>query len=437
MNDEWNLTNQLSTAADTVTVLLAGPQSRNDMWLSVISIDTRFRVTTMATAPDDLKTKLSSNPDIILLDASIFGGGESLIEFASRITGSAIYVVLPQVSPQESLQVKSALDEIQAVRAVYQIDVNLASLLEKMYGDARALRSIQGSTATPAWSGGNGNSAQPVSTRIVSVWNQMGGVGKTTIASNLAAESARRGYPTLLIGLGAPDDLPLIMGLKAQPNITHWQANASIEGLKLAVQKVGTLDVIGGFPDVLSEAQAMNLPSDHPGSVRALVDTAIKAGYAVIMIDAPPSSLAAAAIMASNTLVIVGRPALEGVYRTVEAYRTVAERLAGMHNIPANRIYVVLNRVQNGHRLDSGSWHRMASESLGRAFPPVISSIPDLPAVGDAQDSRVLPIHQNDQFADALKPLVDTLFASSNGNRQPVAVKRGKTLKLGPIKVRV
>ena len=445
MND-WNLTDQLEAAADTVTVMLAGPHDRTSMWLGMLSGDNRFRVTTMAATSDDLRSKSATPAEITLIDAAIFTSGDNCLSEVARLKHSAVYVILPQLPPQEAQEMEKALQELQPVRGVYHVDVHLASLLETMYGEARALRRTQSAQPGLVWGGngttrfsgggnGNGNgAAQPVSTRIIAVWNQMGGVGKTTISTNLGLEAARRGYPTLLIGLGAPDDLPLIMGLKRQPNITHWQANPTLEGLKLAIQKVGTLDVLGGFPDVLSEAQAMSLPNDHAGSVKSLVDVAIRGGYAVIVIDAPPTALAAAAMMASNTLVIAARSDNGGIYRTVEAYRTVAERLAGMHNIPTNRIYLALNRIE-AHQVDPGTWHREASQRLGRAFPPIIAAIPHLQAVNQAQNERRLPLQVSDEFAEALKPLADALFVG-NGNEKS-ALAQGRTLKLGPIKVRV
>jgi len=255
------------------------------------------------------------------------------------------------------------------------------------------------------------------------VWNQAGGVGKTTVATNLAFEAARRGVPTLLIGLGAPDDLALITGLKPQPNITHWMSNPTADGLKQAIQKRETLDVLVGFPDVLAEARLLNMSLDAPANVPNLVTTAVYMGYGLVVLDAPPTALAANAIAAANTLVLVARPSLEGVLRATEAYRTVVERLAGQSRLQPNAVHVVLNRV--GDRLSAAEWHAAATELLGRAFPPVVAQIPDLPAVGKAQDRRQLPLLTSGEFARALMPLVDLIVPlqgetapSLNGKRE-------------------
>jgi arsenite-transporting ATPase len=264
-------------------------------------------------------------------------------------------------------------------------------------------------------------------------------VGKTTIATNLAYQAARRGLPTLLIGLGAPDDLPLILGLKPEPNLVSWHANPTQEGLKQAIQKLESLDVLAGFPDVLSEAQAINTPSDASHSVHKLVLTAAYAGYAVIVLDAPPTVLAAEAISAANSLVLVARPSLEGVMRTVHAYRIVVERLAGEYCIPRNGVFVVLNRTSPS-RIASEEWHRAASSLLGQTFPPIVAHIADEPLLGELQDRKRLPLLESVSFARSLQPLANVLFSSSNqskGQNNGKAHSTGHEIRLFGLKVRV
>ncbi len=428
----------LATASETVTLILAGPKERTDVWYAMLSTDPRFRITTYAHSLDDLKAKLLNPPEALLLDGSLASGPQALADFIRQVQVQAVYLVIPPVPDLTAEQaLVDRLNAIPNVKAIYKLDVNLSVLVEQMHSDVRATRALRGQTAADGWGttpASNGNS--PTSTRIISVWNQMGGVGKTTVATNLAYEAARRGYPTLLIGLGAPDDLPLIMGLKLEPNLTHWQANPTIPGLKLAVQKVDTLDVLGGFPDVLSEAHAMQLSPDAPNSVKKLVETAIYAGYAMIVLDTPPTALAATAMTVSNTLVIVGRATLEGVWRTTEAYRTVSERLAGLH--PIHSIYCILNRMQTGEQgYDAATWHQMASTRLGRAFPPVLAQIAADPQITAAQNNRVMPVNRSENFRRALGPLLDTLSTSTGRGQTAPPVSNGKQFKLGPIKVRV
>jgi chromosome partitioning protein len=275
--------------------------------------------------------------------------------------------------------------------------------------------------------------------RIIAVWNQSGGVGKTTISSNLAYEAARRGLPTLLIGLGAPDDLPLILGLKPEPNIVSWRSNPNQDGLKMALQKLDTLDVLAGFPDVLSEAVAIDTPQDAPNSVQMLILTAAYAGYAVIVLDTPPTILAASAISAANTLVLVARPSLEGVMRTVHAYKTVVERLSSEHRIPAHGVFVVLNRITPG-RMTSEEWHRAASGMLGQPFPPIVAEIPDESLVGELQDRKRIPLMASEAFTRGIKPLANALFSMSGTVSSDKISKpqgKGREIRLFGMKVKV
>ena len=427
MSASWS--DQLAQSAEAITVLLAGPLPRTSAWYAALQADARFRVTTWANDPADLSSKIASAPEVLLLDAAIFPGPGDLMTFLTRVQGAA-YVLLPvQASPEEA----NAVGGVACVKGVYRGEVFLPELTGRMYDTARSLRQAAKPGAAAVWEAGR-SGIVPVQMRIVAVWNQTGGVGKTTVSTNLAYEAARRGLPTLLIGLGAPDDLPLILSLKKEPNLTHWRSNPTPEGLKAAVQKKDHLDVLAGFPDVLSEAQAINTPVDSPNSLEKLVYQAIRSEYAVLILDAPPTALAASAIAAANTLVMVARPSLEGVMRTVEAYRTVVERLAGQHAIPHNGVYVVLNRV--GGRLDGGEWHRSASQLLGRAFPPIVAQIPDDPRVGAAQDNRSLPLLASDDFARALKPLADALL-SVKDSAPGYAASQKRTFNLGPLKVKV
>ncbi len=156
---------------------------------------------------------------------------------------------------------------------------------------------------------------------------------------------------------------------------------------------------------------------------------------AVIVLDAPPTALASAALAAANTLVLVARPSLEGVMRTVEAYRTVVERLAGEHHIPPAGIHVVLNHMSG--RMSVDEWHKAASGLLGRPFPPVVAQIADDPRVGEAQDGRKLPLNLSDTFARGLKPLADTLFSPQGAVPQEKNNGKGKAFEIFGVRVRV
>lgn len=418
--------------AQAVTVLLAGPAQRVNSWYAALLTDPRFNVASRAIEPEDLQSKLAANPDILLLDASILPGPKELIQLLTRVPHAA-YVLLPVQGgdPQTVAMVR----QVPAVRDVFVGDVSLPTLVGRMYGDAIALRqSAHPGADTAVWTPTGERGGVPTGLRVIAVWNQMGGVGKTTIATNLAYEAARRGLPTLLVGLGAPDDLPLILGLRAEPNLTHWRANPTEAGFKSALQKLDDLHVLAGFPDMVTDKELLDEPLTAPASIPELARAAAYAGYAVIVLDTPDNALAGPALSAANNLVLAARPSLEGIMRSAVAYRTVVERMAGQHRIPATGVHVVLCRT--GNRMDAGEWHKAASAQIGRSFPPVVAQIPEDPQVGQAQDQRKLPLVASDTFARALKPLADTLLALPAASNNGHAPKK-KVINLGPIKVKV
>ena len=411
---------------DTVSVLLAGPKDRSDVWQTALSKDPRFRVSAIANAPDDLMVKLASGPDVLLVDARVFPNPQEFTS-AMRSINEDTYVVLPQMTPNEEQAIRADLIGLPHLKGLYAVDINLQTLVEKIYSEARAVKMSSGAGA---WGSSGGNGHRPVTARIITVWNIAGGVGKTTIASSLAYLASQRGYPTLLIGMGSPpDDMPMMLRLSPEPNLAHWAGNPTIEGLRLITQKVASMNVLGGFTDEMAAGQMSGANRDSPGSFQSLINTAIRE-YAVVVIDTPPSSQAALALGVSNHLVLVGTPSMASAMRTAEAYRLVFERMVGMHSLSETTSCLVLNRT--GGRVEPRDWHRWAAESLSGGFLPLIATIPDIDAVGAAQDERVIPVERSEAFRSALMPLANALFAenyAANSNA-------GRTKSILGVKVR-
>ena len=417
----WN-----TQANDTVTILLAGPKDRTDVWQTALGKDPRFRVSAISNKPDDLMVKLTSSPDVLLLDARMFSD-ETEFTSAMRSIHEDAYVVLPQLPPGEEQSIRSDLIGLPHLKGLYAVDMNLQTLVEKVFADARATKmaSVPGAWGTPS-----GNGSRPVTARIITVWNIAGGVGKTTIASSLAYLASQRGYPTLLVGMGSPpDDLPMMLRLSPQPNLAHWPQNPTLEGLRVITQKVGSMNVLGGFTDDMTAGQMSSANRDTPGSFQSLINTAIRE-YAVIVIDTPPSSQAALALSVSNHLVLVGVPSMAAAMRTAEAYRMVFERMVGMHSLSETTSYLALNRV--GRRVEPRDWHRWAADSVNGGFLPLIATIPENDAVGTAQDERAIPIERSEAFRSALMPLADALFAENYGR----SGNTGRTKNILGVKVR-
>jgi cellulose biosynthesis protein BcsQ len=416
-------------SAESVTILLAGLPARTRAWNLSLMGDARFRVIAEAADVADLAAKMAMSPDAALVEAELFNGPAELVQTLSRFN-SAIYVILPSAATAQDVeQVKAC----RPVKAALSGDPNLAELAGRIYADVLAARQ-----ATPTWEKGLPSSSRgggPTALKIVAVWNQAGGVGKTTIAANLAYESARRGLPTLLISLGAPDDAPLMLGLKPDPNIIHWRAKPNVEGLHAATQTVKEVDlkVLGGFPDFLSAHKAMQAGLDDPDSIARLIREAPYAGFAAIVVDTPNSDLAGAALSAANSLLLVSRPMLADCWRTIGAYRAVTEQLAGQHRIPPDGIRLVLNRVRSSG-LTPADFHKAGESLAGRAFPPVSAIIPDDPRVEEAQNNRKMPITYADSFAKGLHALADNVLQVKAGQ---IKKDDGRVIPLGFMRLRL
>jgi len=420
-----------------VSLLLAHKDmERTTAWYQSLQVDTRFRVTSMANTHQDFRAKLASSPEIILLDATVFDGPDQLTEALTSVSG-AVYLIVPGGVNTELIEQFKA---IQSVKSVSVGDVNIADFMTRAYADALALRRTVSAISPTAWSGGaqrGGSGAGGL--RIVTVWSRSGGTGRTTIAISLAQAVARRGLKTLLIGLGAPDVIPLQLGLRPEPNIVSWISNPNDESLRSSIQSVGELHVLAGFPDILSESQG-DRPAEASGSINELVTSAAYGGYSAIILDTPSAGgVTPRALSAANTWLMVARPTVSDVWMCAESFRTVTQKIAGQHRITPGNIFVVLNQRANG-MLTADQWHGAADAAcrkmnLNVGFPPVMATIPHSIDVSLAQDSGRSALDASDDFARPIHRLSEMLFG---GVVVPVgqAIKEEGIFRLGPLKIR-
>lgn len=418
---------------DAVSLLLAGPPTRLGVWSQAFQMDSRFRVVTLATDPQDLQAKLSYNPEVILLDVAIFSGPEPLTQFLTRVQGAA-YVVLPGGVPEEVIR---PIREMTGVRGVFMGDVNIPDLSARIMAEIGALRA-----QAPALAG-NAHWQQTATAigglRVITVWNRAGGTGKSTVATALALDAAQRGFKTLLVGLSAPDvSLPTFLNLKTTPNLSLWLSRPTFaDGIQPAVQSIGNLDVLVGLQDSLREKDLLQKPEEQ-SSVNNLAIAATYGGYAVIIFDTPVSGCYPSAISASNTLVLVSNPTIDHAVITAEAYRVVFQKLAGQHRVGASNVFIVLNRGHNG-LLGMNEWHEAArtfAQSAGvQGFPPVTGVIPEIPEVAVTANAGRSVLTASENFARPIHKLGDLLFGQKAGGDNGFRSDAG-VVKLGPIRIR-
>jgi len=419
-----------TNADESVVMLLAGPPSRVNAWFTSLQMDSRFRVNTFSTDPQDLENKLGYNPEAILVDSAIFSGPENLINFLTKTT-SAVYVILPREAGDD---VRKAIQDLPCVRGVFLNDINLAKESGRIFAEVSALRSQAPTLSSP----GKGYRMERIAggLRVITVWNRTGGSGKSTIAAALALEAAQRGIKTLLIGLSVPDvSLPTFLNLKTTPNLFGWLTNPSFDGgIKPNVQSKGNLDVLVGLQDGIKEKELAKPPED-PSSINQLVINATFGGYSVVILDTPVSGAYFNAISASNTMVMVSAPMLDQAVISAEAYRMAFKRMRDQHRIGVGNVYVVLNRFRPG-LLSTKEWHEAAdafTQTMGIGhFPPVAEVIPDVQEVALSANAGRSVLTASDEFAAPIHRLGDVLYGGGSGSSS----EDKKVFKFGPIRIR-
>jgi chromosome partitioning protein len=176
--------------------------------------------------------------------------------------------------------------------------------------------------------------AKPASTRIFTVANQKGGVGKTTTTVNIAAALSMGGLRTLVIDLDPQGNASTALGVPHRDTAGIYEVLMGDEPITSVIQKVAGFPSLDCIPSNSSLANAeVNLVSMVARELRlkeALEE--ISPNYDYIFIDCPPSLglLTINALAAARELLIPIQTeyyALEGLSQLLETYGIVKKRL--------------------------------------------------------------------------------------------------------------
>jgi chromosome partitioning protein len=216
--------------------------------------------------------------------------------------------------------------------------------------------------------------AKPASTRIFTVANQKGGVGKTTTTVNIAAALSMGGLRVLVIDLDPQGNASTALGVE------HRQAAGVNEVLMGDAQISEVIQKVAGFPALdcvpsntsLANAE-INLVSmvARELQLKAAIDE-ISANYDYIFIDCPPSLglLTINAFAGSKELLIPIQTeyyALEGLSQLLETYSVVKKRL----NPSLNLSTIVLTMFDGRTRLSND-----VAANVRAHFPAELIDIP-------------------------------------------------------------
>ena len=176
--------------------------------------------------------------------------------------------------------------------------------------------------------------AKPAATRIFTVANQKGGVGKTTTTVNIAAALSMGGLRVLVVDLDPQGNASTALGVEHRDNEGIYEVLMGSATAPSVIQKVNGFPALDCIPSNTSLAQAeINLVSMVAREMR-LRDAldGISSQYDYIFIDCPPSLglLTVNAFAAAKELLIPIQAeyyALEGLSQLLETYSVVKQRL--------------------------------------------------------------------------------------------------------------
>ncbi|CAN2226231.1 Soj ATPases involved in chromosome partitioning [Candidatus Nanopelagicaceae bacterium] len=176
--------------------------------------------------------------------------------------------------------------------------------------------------------------AKPASTRIFTVANQKGGVGKTTTTVNVAAALSMGGLRVLVIDLDPQGNASTALGVEHREAAGIYEVLMGTAKIGEVVQKVAGFPVLDCISSNTSLANAeINLVSMVARELQlkeAIEEISINYDY--IFIDCPPSLglLTINAFAGSKELLIPIQTeyyALEGLSQLLETYSVVKKRL--------------------------------------------------------------------------------------------------------------
>jgi pilus assembly protein CpaE len=238
--------------------------------------------------------------------------------------------------------------------------------------------------------------------KIVTVFSPKGGSGKTVLATNIAAATARAGIHTLLVDFDLQfGDAALMLAVSPRATIADMAGSSGdvdIEKLNAFVNSDARNDLaLLAAPRRPEEAEIV-----RQGDLEAVLDAA-RNGYEAIVVDTGPlfDGPMIAALDRSDQLILVCNPEVTSLKNVRIGLETI-DRLG----FPRDRVLIVANRIG----ASGGIVMREMEDALG---VEIGFELPDDPGV-PAAVNRAIPSVLSDEkgrFARAVSELATSLFA--------------------------
>ena len=224
-------------------------------------------------------------------------------------------------------------------------------------------------------------------TKVISLFNQAGGVGKTTITLNLGYQLSRRSHKVLLIDIDPQASLTLFMGIDPH-SLDKTVFDAIVNEEPLSIQtNIHDMDLAPTNINLsAAEIQLVNMDFREVRLFDAIAP--LKDNYDFILIDCPPSlGLLSYISLVAATHVLVP---IETHYKAFEGTNLLLQTVARVKK-KGNRSLQIAGFVPSRYAATNSQDKRTLkaiSEQFG-AVAPVYNPIPRITAFVDASEKQV------------------------------------------------
>lgn len=243
-----------------------------------------------------------------------------------------------------------------------------------------------------------------MTTPIVAVANQKGGVGKTATTVNLADALARNGHRVLVIDADPQANATSILDveLDVESRTLHDVLTAVATGqagagaLAAALHPAG--HAWGGIDVVPAQRELASREADNsPGRefhLRTAMDGAIEE-HDVVLIDCPPSlgALTLSALTAATSVLIVTEPRASSVDGVAELTTTIST-VQRYYNPGLTTAGILINRWRSD-RLDRAVWREELHNTYGSVM--IDHPLPEREVIAVAATNRV-PVPKREAY---------------------------------------